>query len=217
MSGASTRWPAAVALAASLLGLTFAILSSVDYTKHLDRQIHDVHCSFVPGLGAEATAENACRVAMYSPFAALFRDRYWGGVPISLFAVGAFGFFAAFALYLLVGGRHTPRRASQFLAVFGFAPLMASALMAAISALKLGHFCKTCVGIYASSLLLATTGIALWTTVRGEGSRPWRTGNVSPTVADADRTALDPEPLFRPDGPLWLVALWALALGVFAS
>src|SRR5260370_24982066 len=148
MSSASPRWPAAVALAASLLGLTFAGLSAVDYTKHLDRQIHDVHCSYVPGLGAEASPDNACRVAMYSPFAALFRDRFWGGVPIALFAVGAFGFFAAFALYLLLAGRSAPRRGLLFLAVFGATPLLVSVLMATISALKLGHFCKTCVGIY---------------------------------------------------------------------
>ena len=95
MRGFFLRWPAALALVASLLGLTFAGLSSLDYTRHLDRQIHDVHCSYIPGLTPEQSAENACRVAMYSPFAALFRDRFWGGVPISLFAVGAFAFFAA--------------------------------------------------------------------------------------------------------------------------
>ena len=29
-----------------------------------------------------------------------FREKYWGGIPISLFALGAFTFFAGFALYL---------------------------------------------------------------------------------------------------------------------
>ncbi|MEO5729359.1 MAG: vitamin K epoxide reductase family protein, partial [Byssovorax sp.] len=145
MSGAPTRWPAAVALAASLLGLTFAGLSSVDYTKHLDRQIHDVHCSYVPGLGAETSADNACRVAMYSPFAALFRDKYWGGVPIALFAVGSFCFFAAFALYLLLAGRAAPRRAPGFFALVSVTPLLASIVMGTISAVRLGHFCKVCV------------------------------------------------------------------------
>ena len=41
----------------------------LDYIKHLDRQIHDVHCSYVPGLGrtalrdgeTEDTAENQCQ------------------------------------------------------------------------------------------------------------------------------------------------------------
>jgi hypothetical protein len=82
--------------------------------KHLDRQVHDIHCSFIPGAGVDTSADNACRVAMYSPFSALFRDRYWGGVPISLFALGAFAFFAAFALYLLLARELAPRRAAQF-------------------------------------------------------------------------------------------------------
>src|SRR5215467_11759174 len=109
MNGDRPRWPAALALAAALLGLTFAGLSSLDYIQHLDRQVHDVHCSYIPGLGAEQSPDNACRIAMYSPYSALFRDRFWGGVPISLFAVGAFGFFAAFTLYLLLAGRAAPR------------------------------------------------------------------------------------------------------------
>src|SRR4051812_42546428 len=183
MSGASPRWPAGVALAASLLGLTFAALSSVDYTKHLDRQIHDVHCSFVPGLGAETTADNACRVAMYSPFAALFRDRYWGGVPISLFAVGAFSFFAAFALYLLLAGQNARPRAPGFLAVFGVTPLLVSLVMAVISAVKLGHFCKTCVGIYVSSALLAVGGIAVFYQAR-RAREPRAGAGVQATIVD---------------------------------
>src|SRR4051812_26979334 len=114
MPGEKSRWPAILALVASLLGLSFAASSSLDYAQHLDRQIHDIHCSFVPGLGAEQASDNACRVAMYSPFAALFRDQYWGGVPISLFAVGAFAFFTAFALYLLLAGTSAAKRASLF-------------------------------------------------------------------------------------------------------
>src|SRR3954468_9733391 len=169
MSGLRQRWPAALALGAALLGLTFGSLSSLDYIQHLDRQVHDVHCSYVPGLGAEASPDNACRVAMYSPFAALFRDRYWGGVPISLFALGAFSFFAAFSFYLLIGGRAAPRKALIFLAVFGTTPLLVSIMMAVISALRLGHFCKTCVGIYISSALLAVSGIAGWFVNRDPG------------------------------------------------
>src|SRR5262245_12337663 len=111
MLGEPKRWPAVLALIASLLGLAFAASSTLDYVRHLDRQIHDVHCSFIPGLGGEQTADNACRVAMYSPYAAFMRDKYWGGVPISLLALGAFAFFAAFALYLLLAGAAAPRKA----------------------------------------------------------------------------------------------------------
>jgi uncharacterized membrane protein len=222
MSGASPRWPAAIALVASLLGLTFAGLSSVDYTKHLDRQIHDVHCSYVPGLGAEATADNACRVAMYSPFAALFRDKYWGGVPIALFAVGAFCFFAAFALYLLLAGRTAPRRAPAFFALAGVTPLLVSILMGTISALRLGHFCKVCVGIYVASTILAAAAVALFVVDR-------RAPPPAPRPVGApgapDRTLIDHAPYalsvearaneHRPDGT-WLLPLWAAALALFA-
>jgi uncharacterized membrane protein len=206
MSGAKRPFPAALALFASVLGLIFASLSSIDYIKHLDRQIHDVHCSYVPGLGAEASPDNACRVAMYSPYAALFRDRYWGGVPISLFAVGTFSFFAAFALYLLLAGQNARPRAAGFLAIFGATPLLVSLLMAAISAVKLGHFCKTCVGIYVSSALLAVGGIAAF--YQGRRGRDPRAGaGVQPTVVDSSPPRLH-------EGLLFIG--WALGLALFA-
>jgi uncharacterized membrane protein len=154
------RWPAGLALFASLLGLAFGLSSTLDYASHLDRQIHDIHCSFIPGLGATAAADTGCRTAMYSPYAALFRDRYWGGVPISLFAVGAFAFFAAFSLYVLLAKESAPRRAFQFLFLAGVTPLLVSIGMAAISVFRLGTFCKTCIGLYVASALLAVAGVA---------------------------------------------------------
>jgi uncharacterized membrane protein len=160
MASAQPRWPAGLALFASLLGLAFAASSTLDYASHLDRQIHDIHCSFIPGLGAEQAADTGCRTAMYSPFAAVFRDSYWGGIPISLFAVGAFAFFAAFALYLLLARDNAPRRAPQFLFLAGVTPLLVSILMLIISVTRLGTFCKTCGGIYVSSALLAIAGVA---------------------------------------------------------
>ena len=224
MSGVRERWPAALALVGSVLGLIFGGLSSLDYIQHLDRQIHDVHCSYVPGLGAGQTPDNACRVAMYSPYAALFRDRYWGGVPIGLFAVGAFAFFAAFAIYVLLAGRAAPKKALVFLAVFGTTPTLVSILMGVIAALKLGQFCKTCVGIYASSALLMIGGIAAVIVASREGHEPRvpRPGAVPPTlIDDADRTERDPQTFEqkwgRPAGAFWLFPLWALALGVFSA
>src|SRR5688572_9846556 len=147
MSG-SPRWPAALALGGSLIGFAFAASSTFDYIRHLDRQVHDLHCSFIPGLEAQANTDSACRTAMYSPYAALFRAEFWGGIPISLFAVGAFAFFTAFTLYMLLSGEHAPRRASHFLFLGGVTPLVVSVLMLLISALRLGTFCKTCIGIY---------------------------------------------------------------------
>src|SRR6185295_17672985 len=108
-----TRVSALVALVASLLGLLFASYSTFDYAKHLDRRLHDIHCSIIPGKGVTDAAD-ACRAAMYSPYSALFKEKYWGGIPISLFAVGAFIFFASFSLYLLLAGPRAPRKAIGF-------------------------------------------------------------------------------------------------------
>lgn len=220
----SAWWPSALALVASIAGLVFASLSTWDYAQHLDRQIHDVHCSFIPGLPPEKAVENACKVAMYSPYAAIFRDSYWGGVPIALFAVGAFAFFTAFAVYALAAGRGRPRRASQFLALAGVTPVAASAVMAFLSATRLGQFCKTCVGIYFSSALLAVAALAAVFVERRElrlalealrsDSPRAGSGGVAPTIVDG---ALDMSAPPREAGSLLLVPAWLLALGICAA
>lgn len=157
------RTPTIVALVGAVLGLVFSGYSTLDYAKHLDRQLHAIHCSFIPGMPAVANADDSCRAAMYSAYSALFRESWWGGIPISLFALGLYAFFAAFAIALLVGGLRSTRWAWQFFGVTSLGPIVASVVMAIISAVKLGSFCKTCVGMYAASILL-TVG-ALWAMV----------------------------------------------------
>jgi uncharacterized membrane protein len=188
MPGPNSRAPAAVALVGSLLGLLFASYSTLDYAKHLDRRLHDVHCSFIPGAPATSEAE-ACRVAMYSPYSALLKEAYWGGLPISLFALGAFTFFAAFALYLLIARDGAPKKALGFFAVVGVTPLLVSLLMLGISVSQLGSLCKTCVGIYGSSFLLAVGALL--------------------GVA----ASREPEGRTRPDVGLGLPLVWLVALG----
>lgn len=175
MSVRSPRAPAVLALVGAALGVTFAAYSTLDYAKHLDRRLHDLHCSFVPG--AEATAEaEACRSAMYSPYSALFKEELWGGVPISLFALGAFSFLAAFALYVALAGARTPRRALTFFGLVGVTPLLVSVAMLTISITRIGALCKTCVGIYVASLLVAVG--ALWGVSSGRGAEGGRGGDV---------------------------------------
>jgi uncharacterized membrane protein len=237
MRSNAIRWPAALSLAASLLGLALSWSSTQDYAKHLDRQVHDVHCSFVPGAAAEAV-DNACRTAMYSPYAALFRDRYWGGVPIALFAVGAFSFFAAFAVYTLFAGADAPRRVHQFSFAASLAPTAASVTMLVISAVKLGTYCKTCVGIYVASGLLLVAGVAslvldlrenkreraerdLW---ERSGSAAKANARVEPTLPDLDGpTVKEERPLgarvgqgHRPSGHWAFILLWLAGLGASA-
>ncbi|UQA63305.1 vitamin K epoxide reductase family protein [Polyangium aurulentum] len=213
-AAAPRRWPKVLALVGALLGLTFGGLSTLDYSKHLDRQVHDIHCSFVPGLTGADASENACRAAMYSPYSALLKDRYWGGVPISLFAVGAFSFFAAFALYLLLAGPNANRRAAQFFGLTSATPLLVSILMFAISALRLGQYCKTCVGIYISSILLAIGGIMTFIDARRAGPADAPAAPPPEAAGDAPAAAPPPKPASSKAG-LVLIPVWLLVLGVF--
>jgi uncharacterized membrane protein len=171
MFSRGSKAPAVIALVASVLGLIFASSSTLDYAAHLDRRLHNVHCSFIPGAAAVSEAE-ACRAAMYSPYSALLKDQYWGGIPISLFALGAFCFFAAFALYVLLAGERASRRTLGFFALLGATPLAVSLLMLTISITQLGQVCKTCAGIYISSALLAFGAVTAWLSARGDTSRP---------------------------------------------
>src|SRR6185369_12019711 len=131
MLSPSSRLPSTLALIGSLLGLLFASYSTLDYAEHLDRGLHDVHCSFIPGAAPTSEAE-ACRAAMYSPYSALFKQSMWGGIPISLFALGAFTFFAGFALYLLLSGSKAPKGSVIFFSVVALSPLLVSLVMLTI-------------------------------------------------------------------------------------
>ncbi len=190
MSG-SSRTPAIISLVASLLGLLFAWNSTSDYASHLDRRLHDVHCSFIPGASVTSEAE-ACRAAMYSPYSALFKESYWGGVPISLFALGAFTFFAGFSLYLLLAGPRAPKGALTFFGLAGLTPFLVSVVMFAISVTRIGQLCKTCIGIYIASTLLMVGGVMGLFALR----------------ADEDAGSA------RPSSGLLMPLAWLVALGV---
>src|SRR5215210_3356653 len=79
------------AAGASFLGALFSAVSTADFIEHLDRQVHSIHCSFVPGAGAQL-GESGCRTVMLSPYSSLFRDSMWGGLPISLMALAVFSY-----------------------------------------------------------------------------------------------------------------------------
>jgi uncharacterized membrane protein len=165
-----TRTAALLACVAAAIGLVFAGLSTLDYAAHLDRGLHDVHCSFIPGAPPSQDGE-ACRAAMYSPYSALLKETRWGGIPISLFALGAFTFYLGFGVYLLLASHSAPRKALGFFGVTSFAPLTVSVAMLVISLTKLGQICKTCAGIYTASLLLAVAGAFALTSLRSGEER----------------------------------------------
>ena len=115
-----------------------------------------LHCPFIPGADVSSDEANPCKAALFSPYSALFRQTYWGGIPISLGALGCFRFFAGLALYLLLAPSRAPRKVIQLYGLTAFGPLAASIVMFTISLTQLHAFCKVCVGIYASSVLLAS-------------------------------------------------------------
>jgi uncharacterized membrane protein len=159
MDRIAVKRAAIVAVAASVLGLVFAAYSTYDYALQLDRRVHAVHCSFIPGAPASSDGDNPCKTALFSAYSALFRATYWGGVPISLFALGAYCFFAAFAVYLLMSRERRSRWAWRSFAVASLFPLIASSVMFFISVTHLHTLCKLCVGIYVSSIALAASAI----------------------------------------------------------
>ena len=86
---------------ASALGFAFAAVSSSDFVAHLDRQVHGIHCSFIPGAGTpDVSGTSGCHATLMSPYSSVMRDSVWGGIPVSLPAMAVFAYlvFAALAI-----------------------------------------------------------------------------------------------------------------------
>ncbi len=75
----------------ALLAVVFSGLSTADFIEHLDRQVHSIHCSLLPG-ASQQIGESGCRTVMMSPYSSLFRQSMWGGLPISLLAMAVFSY-----------------------------------------------------------------------------------------------------------------------------
>ncbi|MGE5186311.1 MAG: vitamin K epoxide reductase family protein [Acidobacteriota bacterium] len=150
-----------VVLVGAALGLVFAGVSTYDFVQHLDRQVHTLHCSFIPGMGHGA-GESGCQVAMMSPYSSVFRTKVWGGVPISLPAMAVFAFILCYSVDLLLSKRKDDPRSTGFLALACALPAAMSLLMGTISLTKLGTACKLCIGIYVASALCLTGAIVTW-------------------------------------------------------
>jgi uncharacterized membrane protein len=150
-----------VVLVGAGLGLLFAGVSTYDFVQHLDRQVHSLHCSFIPGV-THSDPTSGCQVAMMSPYSSIFRSHVWGGIPIALGAMSVFAFIAFYATDLLVTRRKDDAKATLFLVAATALPLLTSLVMLAISLTKLGTTCKLCVCIYLSSALVFVGAIMAW-------------------------------------------------------
>jgi uncharacterized membrane protein len=160
----------ALLLVAALAGFAFAAVSTYDFVAHLDRQVHGIHCSFLPGIGQAEAAGTGCHVTLMSPYSSVFRSSVWGGIPISLPAMSVFCFLAFWALWLVLRDKQRDPVATGFALAATVLPLIASAVMAYISLSQLGAACKLCIGIYVSSAVCFLSALLLWN--RARNTRP---------------------------------------------
>jgi uncharacterized membrane protein len=169
----SPRWLIAGVLASALLGCGFAAASTYDFAAHLDRQVHSLHCSFIPGLSSNSpTGSEGCQLTLMSPYSSLFRKTLWGGIPVSLPAMAVFVAIAALAGVILLLHAEYERNALFSLLVLASIPVAASLVMGSIAAFKLHAACKQCIGIYTSSVLLGVFAfLAYRTSQLGRPSR----------------------------------------------
>jgi uncharacterized membrane protein len=159
--------PLIVALVGSALGLLFAGVSTYDFTAHLDRQVHGLHCSLIPGMGTpDATGTSGCHVTLMSPYSSVLRESIWGGIPISLPAMAVFAFLLFWGALLALTGRTRDVRATGFYALATGVPGLTSLVMALISITALDALCKVCLGIYLSSILCVVGAVLTWLRAR---------------------------------------------------
>ena len=135
------------------LGVAFSATSVYDSIAHLDREIHSVSCSFIPGGEQDDKGESGCYTVMMSPYSAVLQHVTWGGIPIALGSVAVFAFLVFLGFELLVTRDEdlNPRKAYFLVAAAAF-PLAVSIVYLGISLNFIGEICKTCVGIYVSSI-----------------------------------------------------------------
>jgi uncharacterized membrane protein len=159
----SSRHWIAIVFVAALIGFGFAAASTYDFAAHLDRQVHSLHCSFIPGLASNSPGgSEGCQLTLMSPYSSLFRQTFWGGIPVSLLGMAVFMGVAALAGLMLLVQAELDLLALFSLLVLATIPVAASAVMGSIAAFKLHAACKQCIGIYVSSLVVGGCAFAAY-------------------------------------------------------
>ncbi len=155
---------------AAAAGLLFAAVSTYDFVQHLDRQLHGIHCSFIPGLGTlDASGSSGCAAALMSPYSSVLRGWIWGGIPLSLAGMAVFAFLLFRGVDLVAGRRQDSPTATLLLVLMSLLPVATSLVMGTIAIVALGELCKLCVGIYLSSFVLLAAAIWAWRSAASGG------------------------------------------------
>jgi hypothetical protein len=159
---------------ASLLGLAYAGISTRDFSLHLDRELHPLSCSFIPGGGepeAMGDAVEGCKAALFSEYSSFWRADVWGGVPVSTFALGLYAFTLGLAVWSVLTRRASEAVVGLFFALSGTIAAVASGIYARIALGELDVVCKTCAGMYAASALLFLAGVGVYFSGRADRRR----------------------------------------------
>jgi uncharacterized membrane protein len=160
-----------VLLAFAALGALSAGTSTYDFIAHVDRQVHAITCSYLPGIGSpDAAGTSGCFAVMMSPYASLLRSTTWGGIPIALLGLGVFCYLLFKTLETLLRRRADLRLETRYLVAATALPLCTSIVYFIISATVVGVVCKLCVGIYVASI--GSFAAALQAYRRSQGSAP---------------------------------------------
>src|SRR3954469_25425037 len=104
-----------IGLVAALVGVLFAAESTNDFMQHLDRQVHAIHCSFIPGAG-KGLGESGCKAVMMKRYSACSREALGGGMQVKLCALAAYAFRVSWASLLLCRGKPSRAEATCLLA-----------------------------------------------------------------------------------------------------
>jgi uncharacterized membrane protein len=148
-------------LVGAAAGFWFASVSTSDFVEHLDRKVHSIHCSFIPGGGIDATGTSGCHATLMSPYSSFMRTRVWGGVPIALPAMSVFAFLVFWVLYIRLSKR-TDRESHMVLLGAAIVPLVTSLIMGYIALVELDAACKLCIGIYLASAMVFAGAVMAW-------------------------------------------------------
>ncbi|MDC0667885.1 vitamin K epoxide reductase/DsbA family protein [Nannocystis radixulma] len=189
-------------LLAALAGFVFASASTLDFVQHLDRQVHELHCSFAPGLIAPDKESTGCQVTLLSPYSSIMRTSLWGGIPISLPAMAVFAFLAFRAIELLAAEASRRRTAAAIALATTAVPVLASVIMGYLAFTQLHAACKLCIGIYFSSGAALVMAVGALRAARAEAAAPVGTVSAQPGQAPAASA-----PPVEPDNAkMWLAA-----------
>lgn len=176
----------AVFLIASVAGFAFNAVSTADFVQHLDRQTHALSCSFIPGLGRDASGTTGCHAALMSPYSSVLRSTVWGGIPSTLAGMSVFAFLTWRSVRVALGGTDRDRSEVGFLWLATLLPVLTSLFYASISAFVLQELCKTCAGTYVSSFAAAAAG-------------GWLFFTATKVAKPADAEPTDAEPVELPE------------------